>query len=408
MYKEFTPELNVLKYDAMSKARLNTTVFNYVYGILFEKPAIIQVFDDVNEKSFDNMPADEYKQKAKDDDVKDKIKEMLIDILKFESRKIQLYISTAQLVTYALVKDSRLSINADKLVLGIKVSKLIDFKAMVEERQSGGVQETVKQEVKKRSKDTNKALDDLIKDRNTAYEKRVTQIKAGKDAWAVNPYSRENEYYSRTIDGWNMFKDVKSSKTSERQSRIATAYNSRANSRAESRAESSAASGNTSDNEAPDENAPLSQEAFIRAFYKETEDLAGSYNSAINQIVEEYLMSVPEKDRNLITAQSKELDQEVRSAITHATDVISDVYQTQFYAKMSTKLKDELRSRTIAMLLTYDIPIDDADTTNAVMQYLLRNPDLTVEYINDNQKEVGKAFAKELFGEKGKQLTAPK
>ena len=75
---------------------------------------------------------------------------------------------------------------------------------------------------------------------------------------------------------------------------------------------------------------------------------------------------------------------------------------------MSNKLKDELRSRTIAMLMTYDIPIDDADTTNAVMQYLLRNPDLTVDYINDNQKEVGKAFAKALFGEKGKQLTAPK
>ena len=168
VYKEFAKELEVLKYDAMSKARLNTAVFNYVYGILFEKPAILAQFDDVNEKSFDNMSAADYKEEAKDEDVKSRIAEALAEILKDEQKKIILYISTAQLVTYALVKDSRLDINAEKLVLGIKAGTLVDFKAMNLERGKVEVQETVHQEVEKRIKDKDKALENLIKDRGTA------------------------------------------------------------------------------------------------------------------------------------------------------------------------------------------------------------------------------------------------
>ena len=54
----------------MSKARLSASVFNYVYGILLERPAIIDTFPDITNESFDDMRETDYKAKAKDNGVK--------------------------------------------------------------------------------------------------------------------------------------------------------------------------------------------------------------------------------------------------------------------------------------------------------------------------------------------------
>ena len=390
-YKEYKQEIKDLEYDPMSKAKLSTNTFNYVYGILFEKPAIVKTFTNVTDKSFERMTPEKYKEYAKDESVKHKIQDALLTIIKDAKKTTQLYLTTAQLITYALIKGSEIQIDIYKEIYGVQVIDLLDFAAMKRKLDSQQVIEAAKQKLTEKQERITKTQEKTAEKRKTEYQNRRKEIEEGEKMWNYNPFSKPDEFYLRTVDGWNLYNGINSERTSKRQSAIQSAAESRTASRAASRIatrQTTAAQSDDEDDEEEEiieEGTPIDLDSAVNLFNRVNPDLELEKNQHMVDLVGWYLAeSVNPNNVTENFVRSKKLREKIINIrATRVRKIVRDVIEKdKDLKKLSQDQKTRLTNRTATFVTAHpSINQEDKEQIEKVMEYLyVKNyPTSTIE-----------------------------
>ena len=206
-YKQFSAGIKK-ELSAMAKSQISSSIFKYVYTILFLYPAMIAKNGQLTEENIVNMDPKEFEKIKKSTSVRERINDDMKAILSRKAEQIKLFILTAHLIAVCFKENYNITFTPTSTIYNIQMSDLLNYAAIAQFVQDANNLSATDQYVKA----IETARDTAFKSRTDAHEAAAT-TRINKLNTSARLYKQYPPYYKDVAQGmldagWQYYRGV--------------------------------------------------------------------------------------------------------------------------------------------------------------------------------------------------------